>query len=95
MAILIGVDKGGTFTDLAAYDAGTGRIHYTKSLSTHARPLDGIMACVDKVGIDLGEAALFRHGTTLVINTLLAGLMATGSRDARRYRLKGLKLEIL
>jgi N-methylhydantoinase A len=71
-AIHIGVDIGGTFTDLAAYDAGTGRIRYAKSLATHACPLDDIMACVDKVGIDLGEAALFRHGATLLINTLLA-----------------------
>jgi hypothetical protein len=40
-------------------------------LTTHARPLDEITACVGKVGIDLGEAALFRHGTTPVINTVL------------------------
>jgi Hydantoinase/oxoprolinase N-terminal region len=160
MAVHIGADIGGTFTGLAAYDARTGRIRYTKSLTTHARPIDGIRACVDKVGIDLGEAALFRHGATLVINKLLemdgarvalvttrwfsrfarirprlahggvrpvlpqaagaraappapcsvrppirkprpsevgrlAGLMATGWLGARRYRLKGLKLEIL
>jgi N-methylhydantoinase A/oxoprolinase/acetone carboxylase beta subunit len=58
MAIHIGLDIGGTFTNLAAYDARTGRIGYSKALTTHARPLDGIMACVDKVGIDLGEAAV-------------------------------------
>lgn len=39
MTIHIGVDIGGKVTDLAAY-AGTGRIRYTKSLTTHARPLD-------------------------------------------------------
>ena len=65
MAIHIGVDIGGTFTDLAAHRPWTGRSRYTKALITHARPLDGIMACVDKVGIDLGEAVLFRHDKAL------------------------------
>jgi hypothetical protein len=53
------------------------------------------VARVDKVGIDLGKAALFRHGATLVIDALLAGLMPTDWRDTRRFRFKGLKLEIL
>jgi len=61
----------GRFTNFAAYDAGTGRIGYSKAFTTYARPLDGITAQVDKVGIDLGEAALFRHSTALVINTVL------------------------
>ena len=100
MALHIAVDVGGTFTDLVAYDAGTGRIRYTKSLTTHARPLDGIMACVDKVGIDLGEAALFRHGTTLVINTLLemngarVALVTTqGFRDSLDFG-RGSRMEV-
>jgi N-methylhydantoinase A/oxoprolinase/acetone carboxylase beta subunit len=66
----MGVDIGGTFTDLADYDVRTRRIRYTRSLTTHLRPLDGIMACVGKVRIDFDDAALFRRGTTLVINTL-------------------------
>jgi hypothetical protein len=53
----------GRFTHFSAYDAGTRRIGYSKAFTTYARPLDGITAQVDKVGIDLGEAALFRHST--------------------------------
>jgi len=53
MAIHIGVDNEGTFTDLAAYDAGTG--------TARARPLNEVMPRLDQVGIDLGEAVLVRH----------------------------------
>ncbi len=69
--MFVAVDTGGTFTDLVSFDPAARRIHYTKSLTTHDNPLDGIMNCVDKVGLSLKTAQLFRHGTTLVVNTLI------------------------
>jgi N-methylhydantoinase A len=71
MSIYAAIDTGGTFTDLVMFNASSGDVRYTKSLTTRNRPIDGIMDCVDKVGLDLEAAALFKHGTTLVINTLL------------------------
>ena len=67
----IAVDTGGTFTDLVAFDPATQSIRYTKSLTTHGNPIDGILDCVDKTAVALDRASLFKHGTTLVINTLI------------------------
>ena len=71
-------------TGLAACDAGMGRIHDAGSLATPARPLDAITACIDKVGIELDAAALFRHGATRVMKTLLKMDVARGTRVAPR-----------
>ncbi|WP_344840449.1 hydantoinase/oxoprolinase N-terminal domain-containing protein [Nonomuraea dietziae] len=40
----IGVDTGGTFTDVVAVDERTGEIFTTKTPSTPANPADGFMA---------------------------------------------------
>src|SRR5580692_7090676 len=71
MGGFVAIDTGGTFTDLVAYDPDAQRIIYTKSLTTHSNPLDGIMDCVAKTRLSLESAALFKHGTTLVVNTLI------------------------
>jgi N-methylhydantoinase A len=88
MSIYAAIDTGGTFTDLVMFDASTSNVRYTKSLTTRQHPIDGIMACVGKVDLNLAAATLFKHGTTLVINTLLersgpsVALVATrGFRD--------------
>ena len=70
-AMIIAVDTGGTFTDLAAYRPAQGDIVYAKSLTTYHDLVEGISDCVGKAKVDLGAAAQFKHGTTLVINTLL------------------------
>jgi N-methylhydantoinase A len=86
--LIIAIDTGGTFTDLAAYDVDTGRVVYTKSLTTYENLADGAFDCVARAKVDLAQAKLFKHGTTLVINALLqrmgarAALVATeGFRD--------------
>jgi N-methylhydantoinase A len=71
MSVFVAVDTGGTFTDLAMFDAESNQVRYTKSLTTHRNPLEGIFDCVGKAGVELDRAVLFKHGTTLVINTLL------------------------
>ena len=71
MSIYAAIDTGGTFTDLVMFDAATGSVRYTKSLTTRQQPIDGIMDCVGKVDLNLASATIFKHGTTLVINTLL------------------------
>ncbi|MGP8432477.1 hydantoinase/oxoprolinase family protein [Paraburkholderia fungorum] len=67
----IAVDTGGTFTDLVSFHVNGEDVRYTKHLTTHNDPIIGIMACVEKVGLKVADAALFKHGTTHVINTLL------------------------
>src|SRR5690606_6753624 len=77
--VRIGIDTGGTFTDVVAVDETTGRIVTTKTPSTPADPADGFMAGVAKVLSDayglgdltLDDVAGIVHGTTVATNQLL------------------------
>ena len=75
--IRIGIDTGGTFTDVVALDEETGDIVTTKTPSTPANPADGFMAGVDKVlgllGLAGRDVSAVSHGTTVATNQLLEG----------------------
>jgi len=75
----LAADIGGTFTDIAAFDEATGRLTFGKALSTPAHLVEGITAGVAKAGTDYRSAALFLHGSTVAINTILE---RTGARTA-------------
>jgi N-methylhydantoinase A len=68
-SVRIGVDTGGTFTDVVAVDEQTGEILTTKTPSTPANPADGFLAGIEKLGrLDVGSIV---HGTTVATNRLL------------------------
>jgi len=73
----IGVDTGGTFTDVVAFDEVTGALTVTKTPSTPADPAQGFMTGLMKVlgllAADPGQVASISHGTTIATNQLLAG----------------------
>jgi N-methylhydantoinase A len=75
--IRIGIDTGGTFTDVVAVDEDSGQLAVTKTPSTPADPAVGFMAGVHKVLADLdlgGESVTaVSHGTTVATNKLLEG----------------------
>jgi N-methylhydantoinase A/oxoprolinase/acetone carboxylase beta subunit/N-methylhydantoinase B/oxoprolinase/acetone carboxylase alpha subunit len=73
VALRIGVDIGGTFTDLVALDEATGAVLNAKALSTPQSLLDGVLRCVDQAGARLADTRLVIHGTTIGINALLEG----------------------
>lgn len=88
----LGIDIGGTFTDLALVDEATGRMISFKTPSVPHDPaqaiLNGVIELRDKHGIDPAGIGYFVHGTTLGLNTLLqrngdrTGLLVTrGFRD--------------
>jgi N-methylhydantoinase A len=88
VALRIGIDIGGTFTDLVALDETTGALVNAKALSTPRDLLAGVLRCVDEAGARLADTSLVIHGTTLGINALLertgarTGLITTeGFRD--------------
>ncbi len=100
----IGVDVGGTFTDLVGVD-DAGRVTIAKSASTPADPsigvMDGLALLAGELGMELaellGEAGLIVHGTTVATNALLerkgakVGMLTTeGHRDLIEMR-EGLK----
>src|SRR6202051_2144059 len=77
--IRLAADIGGTFTDIAVFDARSGKLVFGKALSTPGRLVDGISHGVAKAGSDYRSAALFLHGSTIAINTVLE---RTGARTA-------------
>src|SRR5205085_4477617 len=104
MMYRIGVDVGGTYTDLVATDE-TGRTVFAKSPSTPADQSIGVMAGLEELARRLGvtRAAMLAatdrlvHGTTVATNALLerkgarvALLTTEGHRDVVEMR-EGLK----
>jgi len=77
MSIRIGIDTGGTFTDVVAVDEETGALVATKTPSTRADPAVGFMTGVHKVldllGLDGDAIGAVSHGTTVATNQLLEG----------------------
>ncbi len=75
--IRIGIDTGGTFTDVVAVDEETGELAVTKTPSTPHDPAVGFMTGVRKVLADLGlggdAVSAVSHGTTVATNKLLEG----------------------
>jgi N-methylhydantoinase A len=75
--IRIGIDTGGTFTDVVAFDEDTGELVTTKTPSTPANPADGFLAGIDKVlgllGATGADIDAVSHGTTVATNQLLEG----------------------
>ncbi|NDU73399.1 hydantoinase/oxoprolinase family protein [Actinomadura sp. DSM 109109] len=70
----IGIDTGGTFTDVVALD-GDGTLVTTKTPSTPADPAEGFADGVAKIlrltGAEPGDVAALSHGTTVATNRLL------------------------
>jgi N-methylhydantoinase A len=77
----LGVDVGGTFTDVLLVDQATGRTWRAKTASTPADQAVGVLAGIGKVcadaGIGLGEVGQVLHGTTVATNAILEGTGAT------------------
>ncbi|HYO36819.1 MAG TPA: hydantoinase/oxoprolinase family protein [Geodermatophilus sp.] len=75
--VRIGIDTGGTFTDVVAVDEDTGATATTKTPSTPADPAEGFLAGVRKVldllDLDGGAVTAVSHGTTVATNQLLEG----------------------
>src|SRR6478672_865 len=75
--IRIGIDTGGTFTDVVAFDEDTGGLVTTKTPSTPGNPADGFLAGIDKVlgllGATGADIDAVSHGTTVATNQLLEG----------------------
>jgi len=73
MSTLIGVDIGGTFTDVVVVDRG--RVTTAKVSSTPDDPsrgmIQGIGEALDAAGIAPGSVASLAHGTTVATNALL------------------------
>src|SRR5919107_812719 len=81
MSYRLGVDVGGTFTDVLLVEEGSGATWRAKTASTPADQAVGVLHGIGKVcaeaGIELAEVASVLHGTTVATNAILEGKGAT------------------
>ncbi|MFC5696714.1 hydantoinase/oxoprolinase family protein [Pseudomonas sp. GCM10022186] len=91
----VGVDIGGTFTDIALDLDGV--LHSTKILTDYTKPeraiIKGVQAVVDAAGLQLSDIDVLIHGTTLATNALIerrgantAFITTEGFRDVLEMR---------
>ena len=77
MGYRLGVDVGGTFTDLLLFDDDSGASWRTKTPSTPHDSSEGILSGVEEVckiaGVNPREIEVFLHGTTVATNAVLEG----------------------
>src|SRR5712691_3630491 len=85
---LVGVDVGGTFTDLVLVDEATGEVRVAKVPTTVANQAGGVQAALAGAAAGAAEVEVIVHGTTTATNALLerkgarTGLITTrGFRD--------------
>jgi N-methylhydantoinase A len=76
MSYRVGIDVGGTFTDLALFDTETGDLVVTKAPST-ANPTDGVRAVLSQAEASPASIGGLVHGTTVATNALLERKKAT------------------
>jgi N-methylhydantoinase A len=91
MSYRLGVDVGGTFTDLLLINEQSGDIYTAKVPSTPHDSSEGVLNGITKVcknaGIDPNEITHFMHGTTVATNTVLTGSGAkVGLVTTKGYR---------
>ena len=71
----VGLDIGGTFTDLVLLDESTGELRLHKILTTPEDParaaLTGLEEICAAAGVTVGEVTVLVHGTTLVTNAII------------------------
>jgi N-methylhydantoinase A len=81
MSYRLGVDVGGTFTDVLLVDEDSGSTWRAKTASTPSDQSVGVLTGIDKVcaeaGIDRAAVAHVLHGTTVATNAILEGKGAT------------------
>src|ERR1043166_6508717 len=84
----LGVDVGGTFTDLVFLDRASGRMQVLKTPSTPDDQSEGILVGIGRLWLEPGDLDRIVHGTTAATNPLLAGdgqregvLVPAGRRD--------------
>src|SRR5262249_44582274 len=74
---LLGIDTGGTFTDLVAYDPATGAITTFKTPSVPTQPGQALLNAIEGTGLPMAGVGGLVHATTVATNALIE---RTGAR---------------
>ncbi|MEC7490522.1 MAG: hydantoinase/oxoprolinase family protein [Pseudomonadota bacterium] len=84
---IVGIDVGGTFTDLLCLNTETHDLLSEKVPSIPGRQWEGVLGALENLGINYGEIKGFVHGTTIATNALLEGKGAkTGLITTKGFR---------
>ena len=75
----IGIDTGGTFTDLVGFNVDTGELQSLKVPSTPREPLRAFIGAIKESGVDPCDITGLVHGTTVATNALI---QRTGAKVA-------------
>ena len=79
-SLRIGIDTGGTFTDIVCVDDKSGAMRVTKVSSMLSNPavalVRGVHAILNEWGAGVDDLAVLAHGTTVATNALLQGEIA-------------------
>lgn len=88
MSKLLGIDVGGTFTDLFLLDEATGEVRISKASTTPGNQAAGLFDAMAAIDVQASGIDLFIHGTTIATNALIerkgacCGMITTrGFRD--------------
>ena len=91
--MIVGVDVGGTFTDIVVVDEERGEQRFHKLRSTPDDPSRAVVKGLSELGLDPSLVARLVHGTTVATNTIIqrsgapTGLITTeGHRDIPQIR---------
>jgi N-methylhydantoinase A len=89
--LALGIDVGGTFTDLALVRLSDGAAFYYKTSSTPHDPSEamtrGLIELLKQSGVPASDIAYFGHGTTVATNALIVGKVApTGLITTEGFR---------
>ncbi|MDA1325441.1 MAG: hydantoinase/oxoprolinase family protein [Proteobacteria bacterium] len=68
---LVGIDVGGTFTDILCLDTQSQALLTAKVPSLPGRQWEGVLGALGELGIEAGDIRGFVHGTTIATNALL------------------------
>ena len=86
MVFRVGIDIGGTFTDIVVLDE-SGRLALAKTPSTPKDYSEGFLEAIRKAEVPVDEIEFFAHGTTVCINAIIQGnLPTTGLITTRGFR---------
>jgi N-methylhydantoinase A len=72
----IGIDVGGTFTDVVARHPASGEVRMAKVESRPKDPVAGLLAALESVGVEWQDVEDLVHGTTLVTNAIVQNKLA-------------------
>ncbi len=75
-AWLLGIDIGGTFTDVVAVERKSNALRTGKVLSRPGDPMAALLAACECVGLRLEDVHDIVHGTTMATNAIVEGQLA-------------------